>query len=124
MISAATAPPKTAAERIAQPRSASNLKVGTGVLHVTPSPQKGLQVAERFRHYDDQIRVHGGNPPYEFRIISGQLPPDFVLSENGAIHGMPDKPGFYTFIVRIKDSKQQIQDVQYTIHVRNEGRRK
>jgi len=57
------------------------------------------------RTYGASVQVNGGQPPYEWTIQNGNLPPGLTISSsNGAITGTPNALGSYEFNVRVTDS--------------------
>ncbi|KPA11928.1 transporter [Candidatus Magnetomorum sp. HK-1] len=67
---------------------------------VSESPLKSLIVGYPFRK---KIAVSGGQRPYIFRIVSGQLPKGVVLTETGLLEGIPEKIGQSFFTVEVED---------------------
>jgi hypothetical protein len=51
-----------------------------------------------------QLTASGGQPPYNWSLASGLLPPGLSLSTNGVISGTPTAAGTSNFVVRVKDS--------------------
>jgi len=59
--------------------------------------------------YEAQVEARGGQPPYQFEIIAGELPSGLVLDENtGFITGLPDAQGVSAFTIRCSDSSGPI----------------
>jgi len=57
--------------------------------------------------YEGAIEVKGGIPSYNFKIISGNLPPGLTLNSfNGNIAGQPTIAGNYEFTIQLMDSDQ------------------
>lgn len=54
--------------------------------------------------YDQTLEATGGEPPYDWQIVSGNLPPGISLSEDGDLSGTCFDAGIYTFTVRVTDS--------------------
>ncbi|MBE7491454.1 MAG: hypothetical protein HS108_06830 [Planctomycetes bacterium] len=62
-----------------------------------------------------------GTAPYTWTLVSGQLPPGVVwpASTTGpqlTLHGVPDTPGMYTFMVELADAQHAVQR-QFSIEV-------
>jgi hypothetical protein len=75
--------------------------------------------AARVGHpYNARISVTGGDPPYAWHIVNGDLPPGLALSTNtGSIIGTPTCHGAYTFIVHTFDVAQHSIARQFTLRV-------
>jgi hypothetical protein len=55
--------------------------------------------------YSLVVAVVGGQTPYTFSVISGQLPPGLTLNgTTGEIGGRPTQPGTFTFTVQVRDA--------------------
>jgi hypothetical protein len=86
------------------------LEIGTGTL---PDGQKSAP-------YSAALLATGGLPPYTWEIISGYLPQDLTLSENGLISGQSvQAAGTFPFTVLVTDSSQTPQFLQqdYTLFI-------
>ena len=62
--------------------------------------------------YSIQLVSHGGcGPalPYQYRVLSGSLPPGISLSSGGAISGTPSTAGFYEFYLELSDQNPPSQ---------------
>jgi uncharacterized repeat protein (TIGR03803 family) len=53
--------------------------------------------------YQTQLAAGGGQPPYSWAVISGNLPGGLVLNSNGAITGTPTEQGTFPFTVQVTD---------------------
>jgi hypothetical protein len=51
----------------------------------------------------DPSKTPPGGLPYQFRVLSGGLPPGLVLEKNGLLHGTPTQAGDWTFWVELSD---------------------
>jgi len=68
--------------------------------------------------YHDTLRASGGIPSYRWTIIAGSLPPGIVLdSFTGAIQGIPQQSGLYSFTVRLEDNDDVATDLPMTLFV-------
>lgn len=66
--------------------------------------------ARASQYYEMQLACEGGAPPYEWRIVEGELPDGMVLSPEGVISGKP-----------FEDLKvNQTKDVPFTVEVRDQ----
>jgi hypothetical protein len=54
--------------------------------------------------YSFQLQVSGGFQPFQWTLVSGQLPPGLTLTSTGFISGTPTQAGTFTFSLRVKDS--------------------
>lgn len=55
--------------------------------------------------YSALFNTQGGDPPIQFTLTSGSLPPGITLDKTQALQGTPSTPGKYTFTVQASDSK-------------------
>jgi hypothetical protein len=63
-------------------------------------PNGSVQIA-----YTDTLRAGGGQPPYAWTVLSGQLPAGLVLAAStGTIAGTPTTVGTYSFTVSVHDA--------------------
>jgi len=54
--------------------------------------------------YEATLEVKGGDPPYAWSIVSGNLPPGLTLKkESGRITGIPTAEGAWKFVVKVAD---------------------
>ena len=69
--------------------------------------------------YDYQIEVSGGTPPYQFKIIAGELPPGLILDENsGEISGVPQSNQRFNFTLRVNDSRDFPRNAQKKFNIK------
>jgi Putative Ig domain len=45
----------------------------------------------------------GSGLPYQFRVLSGTMPPGLVLDRDGSIHGTPTQAGTWSFWIELSD---------------------
>ena len=79
-----------------------------------------LPHAPRNQPYRALVWACGGTRPYNFSIISGNLPPGLTLDpDTGLITGTPTTDGTYSFVVRVEDSASPalFDEKQLTIEV-------
>lgn len=62
-----------------------------------------LPQATQGQQYTANLQASGGQTPYVFSVVSGQLPTGVSLAPNGAITGTPTASGAYTLQVRVRD---------------------
>ncbi len=68
--------------------------------------------------YTKVLTASGGNPPYEWQVLSGNFPPGLTLDRfTGVISGFPSQVGVYTFTVLINDHAGQQDTEVFTITV-------
>jgi putative Ig domain-containing protein len=69
--------------------------------------------------YSAQLHAHGGAPPYQWKLESGDLPPGLKLEEDGTLHGTPTRTGEFRFTISARDGSRPQQAVQreYTLNV-------
>ncbi|MGC4118294.1 MAG: Ig domain-containing protein [Myxococcales bacterium] len=72
-----------------------------GVLTITT---KSLAEATAGDAYDAKLTATGGQAPYFWGVISGQLPTGIDLFSTGALSGTTEVPGTYTVTFRVADS--------------------
>jgi hypothetical protein len=60
-------------------------------------------VGQPFRHVFHGEGGCGPGLPYQYRILSGELPPGLTLSKDGVISGTPTQAGTYSFWVELSD---------------------
>jgi len=69
--------------------------------------------------YSYQLMTSGGNPPVQYSLISGSLPPGLALGASGLISGTPTTAGDYSFTIRASDScPARVQTQQMTFSLR------
>ena len=88
----------------------SNLATGTQNLSITINPAplviqtESLPDAPINQSYNQILQASGGIPPYNWKIVSGTLPPGLSLHPNGTISGTPTRQWKYTFTVEVSDT--------------------
>ncbi|KJF18804.1 putative Ig domain-containing protein [Acidithrix ferrooxidans] len=55
-------------------------------------------------YYNTSLNAQGGTPPYEWTLVSGNLPNGLSLSTSGVLYGTPTAQGSFTFRVLDSDS--------------------
>ena len=71
-------------------------------LVITTAPSQVAGVGQKI---DVALGAKGGSPPYNWKLISGQLPSGLKLDQAaGTIAGMPQQPGVYRLTVGAQDS--------------------
>jgi large repetitive protein len=65
---------------------------------------------ELFTHTFEGEGGCGPALPYEFKILSGALPPGLVLSSDGAVAGLPEQAGSWSFWLELGDQDPPDED--------------
>lgn len=68
------------------------------------------------KSYEDKLRAENGDPPYEFVLSSGELPPGIRI-EGDQVIGVPTQVGEYTFAVRVSDVRGDFDVNRFTLSV-------
>jgi hypothetical protein len=71
--------------------------------------------------YLARLEANGGNRPYRWSIISGELPPGIAWTGIGILGGLPSRPGTFTFRVEVRDrnNDRAQANLQITIEPRS-----
>ena len=81
-----------------------------------------VPAAEESTPYSASLTAHGGQPPYEWGIISGSLPKGLKLSaESGVLSGSATQAGTFTFKVQGTDAASHTSQQTYTLLVSASG---
>jgi putative Ig domain-containing protein/uncharacterized protein DUF11 len=59
--------------------------------------------------YSGQLTESGGEAPFSWSQVAGQLPPGLTLSAAGVVSGTPTQSGTFTFVPRVTDSESPPQ---------------
>ena len=60
--------------------------------------------------YSSTLAASGGEPPYNWSVIGGSLPPGLGLSSDGVISGTPTAGGLYNVTVQVADTLLPVPD--------------
>ena len=71
-----------------------------GVKIETNDPHDGIEG----KTYSYTFKAIGGKSPYQFEVDEGSLPDGLILSKDGPLSGVSNKPGNYKFTVTVTDS--------------------
>ena len=71
---------------------------------------KNLPIGNVKTPYNVTLSATGGQGPYQWSVISGNLPYGLALSGNGEISGTPITNGIYSFTVQLTDSSSPSQE--------------
>lgn len=63
------------------------------------------------------IQATGDQPIYGFFIVAGALPPGLTLTEAGTITGTPTAPGYFPFVVLVRDVIGRSDTREYDLQV-------
>ena len=81
---------------------------------ISASPPDG-KVGEA---YEATVEAAGGLPPYEWVLLTGDLPSGLTLgSDTGLISGTPDSAGDYPFTLGVQDANGTIDSRPYTVTI-------
>jgi len=78
-----------------------SLEVVTQALAIQTSSLPG---ATRGMAYSTSLQAQGGTPPYDWSVISGDLPAGVSLSSGGILNGTPVASGSFNFSVQVTDA--------------------
>ncbi len=69
--------------------------------------------------YNVRLQAHGGSPPFQWKVESGDLPPGLTLEDDGRLHGTPERTGEFRFTISARDGSRPQQAVQreYSLNV-------
>jgi len=82
----------------------------------SPLPTGSLQTA-----YSQTLAATGGNVPYHFSAMAGQLPAGLVLQSSGALTGTPTATGTFTFTAQVTDNFGYMATKQLQISIAPAG---
>ena len=67
--------------------------------------------------YNQVLMAGGGQPPYTWSILSGDIPPGLQFSSSGILTGAPTRNGFFQFTVQVSDNGQRTASIILSITV-------
>lgn len=67
--------------------------------------------------YSEQLSASGGTAPYNFTVISGNLPAGLALSLSGLLSGTPTQATTTNFTVQAQDARLAIGQITYALTV-------
>ena len=67
--------------------------------------------------YSGQLTESGGEPPYTWTQVAGQLPPGLTLSSAGVVSGTPTQAGTFTFDPKVTDSESPPQGATQSVTI-------
>ncbi len=73
---------------------------GSGLRLVTSALPTGIVN----QTYSGALLAQGGNAPYTFTVLNGNLPPGLTLNSTGSISGTPSAAGVFPVTIRLSDS--------------------
>ena len=65
--------------------------------------------------YSSNLGATGGYTPYQWRVVSGNLPAGLTIGTNGAVTGVPTTPGIYSFTLEAMDAQNQRVSLPYQV---------
>lgn len=77
-----------------------------------------LPVAAKGRSYELQLAAEGGEPPYSWRLLSGQLPRGLILTDLGSLAGTPAQDGAEHLRFRVSDARGSTAEHELLLTVR------
>ena len=90
-----------------------NTPFGQGIIILTQI----LSAGQLGQFSSDQFTAVGGNPPYTWSIIGGNIPSGMNFYPNGVLNGTPTNAGNFTFTVRVTDTNNSIAEKTFTKEV-------
>ena len=67
--------------------------------------------------YTQTLSAGGGQAPYIWTILSGNIPPGIQFSSSGTLTGTPTRDGFFQFTLQVTDNGQRIASQALSITV-------
>lgn len=64
------------------------------------------------------LEVTGGKAPFEWIVVSGNIPPGLSFSPNSQIAGYANQYGIFIFTVQVRDQDNRTVRAERTIHIR------
>lgn len=92
------------------------LVFGTGCGPALPMPAS-IPSGVEDRAYEHALEITDGEPPFEWYLIAGQLPPGLELETDGVIEGTPTTPGEYEFTLEATDEGIRRGEKAYRISI-------
>lgn len=111
-----------------QVRSGESVATQAYELEVSRSPlalsitSTQLPVASYLAAYEGRLGVHGGEAPYGWKLIGGELPQGLQLRGDGVLVGTPVEDGRFTFEVQVKDAAAQVVSQELVLLVTSPSR--
>ena len=90
---------------------------GTGIVSGLAIVSGSLPGGTEGVAYSATLSAVGGNPPYTWAPMSGQLPAGITLAPSGVISGTPTVAGSSTFTVQVTDSSSATVTAGFTMNV-------
>jgi hypothetical protein len=106
---------------IVYPDATSITKLEAAVyIQVSPSSPGGLPPGSSNTVYNAAISAIGGQPPYNWSLVEGQLPDGLSLTNvvtggvtNNVISGTPTRPGTFYFTIQMNDSSPSVNTMNW-----------
>ncbi len=88
----------------------------TPIKAMATAPAFALPTARAGDTYEFAIRTEGGQPPFRWSVVEGELPPGIELHPSGRLLGTPiaARPRAYEFTLQVSDSSQPSQTYTQT----------
>ncbi|GAB3702561.1 hypothetical protein GCM10027592_32100 [Spirosoma flavus] len=105
------------------PRFFSNGRLDMGAYELQRSPSPGFTVSNPTvttalvgQPFSQSFSVSGsGVSPYEFTLLSGNLPPGLNLATTGVLSGTPSSQGSFTALIQSRDNTGCIAQTTYSL---------
>jgi hypothetical protein len=68
------------------------------------------------QYYSYQLQAYGGTQPYNYQVISGQLPSGIFLNSQGQLYGTPVNSAYSSFVVRVTDTTGRSTTATFTVN--------
>jgi hypothetical protein len=82
----------------------------------------GVPFAVQSTPYSASLTTSGGQPPYQWSVTSGSLPPGLLLgASTGTLSGTATQAGTFAFNVRATDANSQTSQQNYSLMVSSSG---
>ena len=76
---------------------------------------KTIQPARQYELFSATLQGAGGIPPYQWQLISGQLPKCTQFNpETGSLYGRPESHGIFDISIQLNDQSKPINSVVYS----------
>lgn len=67
--------------------------------------------------YSASVQAVGGNAPYKYALLAGNLPAGLSLSDSGTLQGTPTAPGDYSFSAQVTDASGSSANGSFSVSI-------